>query len=74
MTRRLPSYPDTRLCAAFDKQSEANPGTHDELLADYAAEALTGGQADDTALEHVAREILRAVEDRRARQAIERAG
>ena len=40
-------------------QREVNPGTHDELIADYCAEVLTNGQGDGAALENASKQALK---------------
>lgn len=58
MTRILARYSETRLCHVLTMQREAHPGIHDQLLADYCAEVLTGGCGDDAALSNAADQVM----------------
>lgn len=58
MTRRLPSYTDSRLDHAISLTVEATGWTSRDLIADAAAEYLTGGNADDVALEHAREKLI----------------
>ena len=68
MTRILARYSETRLRDVLTMQREAHPGIHDQLLADYCAEVLTGGCGDDAALSNAAEQVLALL----AREHVER--
>ena len=57
--RTLARYSDERLRQVVTMQREVNPGTHDELIADYCAEVLTNGQGDGAALENASKQALK---------------
>ena len=67
MTRRIIQYTDARIAAAVASQRNASPDAHDELIADFVAIELTGGQADDQAEAAVSAQVL----DYLARQKVE---
>lgn len=60
--RRPPTYPPERLDAAIAMTVEATGWTSRDLIADAAAEYLTGGCADDVALEDARRQVMNFVE------------
>lgn len=68
MTRILARYSEARLRDVLTMQRETNPGVHDQLLADYCAEVLTGGCGDDLALTNAADQVLTFI----AREHVER--
>lgn len=68
MTRRLPTYPAERIRNVLATQRETNPDAHDQLLADYCAQVLTGGCGDDVALSNAADQVMALL----AREHVER--
>ena len=68
MTRILATYSPDRIRDVLTMQREANPGIHDQLLADYCAEVLTGGCGDALALSNAADQVLALM----AREHVER--
>ena len=68
MTRILATYSPDRIRDVLTMQREANPGIHDQLLADYCAEVLTGGCGDAMALSNAADQVLALM----AREHVER--
>ena len=58
MTRVLARYSDARIRDVLTMQRETNPGIHDQLLADYCAEVLTGGCGDSLALSNAADQVM----------------
>lgn len=68
MTRILARYSEARLRDVLTMQREAHPGIHDQLLADYCAEVLTGGCGDALALSNAADQVMAML----AREHVER--
>ena len=58
MTRVLANYSDDRIRAVVITQLECNPGAHHQLIADLAAEVLTGGSGDDAARENASGQVM----------------